>query len=266
MRKTNKLVVYSLVIPTCYKANSLTLKMPSVAEKSTSIKSLTSHFPVTLPIPTPTTNSNLLSIKDVQREEDLLRNPSSFRAWWTAIHTTKESFSAQLKAERRANLPDETAKLLGPLATPLARHSLQCLTYLYEAAIAQFPGSFKLWKSYLQMRMSYVLGREVVKKRAGGRKKLPEMKDALEEEKEDLETWEDGLDGVVGWEEWRALVATYERALMWLPKVCSVRNGPSCFANFNVIPATQVVDNVHIPLLSPYVPICHLSHACSSDV
>lgn len=240
--------------------------MPSVAEKSTSVKSLTSHFPLTLPIPTPTTNSNLLSIKDVQREEDLLRNPSSFRAWWTAIHTTKESFSAQLKAERRANLPDETAKLLGPLATPLARHSLQCLTYLYEAAIAQFPGSFKLWKSYLQMRMSYVLGRQVVKKRAGGRKKLPEMKDALEEEKEDLESWEDGLDGVVGWEEWRALVATYERALMWLPKVCSVRNGPSCFANFNVIPATQVVDNVHIPLLSPYVPICHLSHACSSDV
>ncbi|KAJ8588066.1 TPR-like protein [Rhizopogon salebrosus TDB-379] len=193
--------------------------MPSVAEKSTSVKSLASHFPVTLPIPTPAINSTLLSIKDVQREEDLLRNPSSFRAWWTAIHTTKESFNAQLKDERRANLPDETTKLLGPLATPLARHSLQCLTYLYEAAIAQFPGSFKLWKSYLQMRMSYVLGRQVLKKRAGGRKKLPEMKDALEEEKEDLESWEDGLDGVVGWEEWRALVATYERALMWLPNL-----------------------------------------------
>lgn len=193
--------------------------MPSVAEKSTSVDLLASQFPVTLPIPTPTTNSNLLSIKDVQREEDLLRNPSSFRAWWTAIHTTKEAFNAQLKAERRANVPNETAVLLGPLATPLARHSLQCLTYLYEAAIAQFPGSFKLWKSYLQMRMSYVLGRQVIKKRAGGRKKLPEMKDALEEEKEDLESWEDGLDGVVGWEEWRSLIATYERALMWLPKL-----------------------------------------------
>lgn len=193
--------------------------MPSVAEKSTSMELLVSQFPVTLPIPTPTTNSNLLSIKDVQREEDLLRNPSSFRAWWTAIHTTKEAFNAQLKAERRANVPDETAILLGPLATPLARHSLQCLTYLYEAAIAQFPGSFKLWKSYLQMRMSYVLGRQVIKKRAGGRKKLPEMKDALEEEKEDLESWEDGLDGVVGWGEWRSLIATYERALMWLPKL-----------------------------------------------
>ncbi|KAG2075994.1 hypothetical protein BDR04DRAFT_1090805 [Suillus decipiens] len=193
--------------------------MPSVAEKSSSVDLLASQFPVTLPIPTPTTNSSLLSIKDVQREEDLLRNPSSFRAWWTAIHTTKEAFNAQLKAERRTNVPNEAATLLGPLATPLARHSLQCLTYLYEAAIAQFPGSFKLWKSYLQMRMSYVLGRQVIKKRAGGRKKLPEMKDALEEEKEDLESWEDGLDGVVGWGEWRSLIATYERALMWLPKL-----------------------------------------------
>lgn len=193
--------------------------MPSVAEKSTSVDLLASQFPVTLPIPTPTTYSNLLSIKDVQREEDLLRNPSSFRAWWTAIHTTKEAYSTQLKAERHVNVPDEIATLLGPLATPLARHSLQCLAYLYEAAIVQFPGSFKLWKSYLQMRMSYVLGRQVIKKRAGGRKKLPEMKDALEEEKEDLESWEDGLNGVVGWGEWRSLIATYERALMWLPKL-----------------------------------------------
>lgn len=76
-----------------------------------------------------------------------------------------------------------------------------------------------MWKSYLTMRMSYVLGKQVVKKRAGGKKKFPEMKDALEEEKEDLEEWEAGLDGVVGWEEWKSLVATFERALMWLPKL-----------------------------------------------
>jgi pre-mRNA-splicing factor SYF1 len=76
--------------------------------------------------------------------------------------------------------------------------------------------------------MSYVLGRQVIKKRAGGRKKLPEMKDALEEEKEDLESWEDGLDGVVGWQEWRSLIATYERALMWLPKVRSITRELLC--------------------------------------
>ncbi|KIJ60637.1 hypothetical protein HYDPIDRAFT_160583 [Hydnomerulius pinastri MD-312] len=194
--------------------------MPSVAEKSTTLESLSSHFPLTLPIPTPTTKPDLLSLNDVQREEDLLRNPSSFRAWWTAIHNTREAFNAQLKEERRVtDLSDESAQLLGPLATPLGRRSLQCLTYIYEAAIAQFPGSFKLWKSYLHMRMAYVLGRLLQKKRAGGKKKFPEMKDALEEEREDAEEWEGGLDGVVGWEEWKALVATYERALMWLPKL-----------------------------------------------
>ncbi|KAH7926288.1 protein prenylyltransferase [Leucogyrophana mollusca] len=193
--------------------------MPSVAQKSMSVDYLSSAFPLTLPIPTPTTHPDLLSVNDVHREEDLLRNPSSFRAWWTAIQTTKEAFNAELKIERSTISPDETSTLLGPLATSLSRRSLQCLTYIYEAAIAQFPGSFKLWKAYLQMRMSYVLGRPVLKKRAGGKKKLPEMKDALEEEKEDQEEWEGGLDGVVGWEEWKSLVATYERALMWLPKL-----------------------------------------------
>ncbi|KAF8842567.1 protein prenylyltransferase [Paxillus ammoniavirescens] len=193
--------------------------MPSVAEKTT-LETLSSCFPLTLPVPTPTIHPALLTVDDVRREEDLLRNPSSFRAWWTAIQTTREAFDTQLKAERRTNtISDENTQLLGPLATPLSRRSLQCLTYLYEAAIAQFPGSFKLWKSYLQMRMSYVLGRLVPKKKAGGRKKFPEMKDALEEEREDAEEWEYGLNAVVGWEEWRALVATFERALMWLPKL-----------------------------------------------
>ncbi|KAG6331528.1 hypothetical protein ID866_7563 [Astraeus odoratus] len=194
--------------------------MPSVAEKTTAVDDLSSYFPLTLPVPTPKTHPDLLTVHDVQREEDLLRNPASFRAWWTAIHNTKEAFNTQLKAERRANsVTDARTQLLGPLATPLARRSLQCLTYLYEAALAQFPGSFKLWKSYLQMRMVYVLGTPIQKKRAGGRKKFPEMKEAIEGEREDVEEWEGGLDGIVGWEEWKSLVATYERALMWLPKL-----------------------------------------------
>ncbi|KAF8418902.1 hypothetical protein L210DRAFT_967676 [Boletus edulis BED1] len=194
--------------------------MPSVAEKSSKLESLSAHFPLTLPVPTPTTHPQLLAVQDIHREEDLLRNPSSFRAWWTAIQNTREAFNALLKEERRANSSlDESAQLLGPLSTPLARRSLQCLTYLYESALVQFPGSFKLWKSYLQMRASYVLGKLVHKKQAGGRKKFPEMKEALEEERESIEEWESGLDGVVGWEEWKALIATYERALMWLSKL-----------------------------------------------
>ncbi|KAJ7261364.1 protein prenylyltransferase [Mycena haematopus] len=194
--------------------------MPSVAAKLPSLEELTAGFPLTFPVPTPATHPELISTpKDLAREEDLLRNPSSFRAWWSAITTTREAFTAQSKLEKPPDLPDEIAVLLGPLATPLSRISLQRLTYLYEAALVQFPNSFKLWKSYLNMRMSFVLGRLMTKKKAGGKKKLPEMKDALEEEKEDLEQWEGGLDGVVGWEEWKSLVAIFERALMWLPQL-----------------------------------------------
>ena len=196
--------------------------MPSVALKMPSLESLTSNFPLTLPIPTPITHPDLITTKDVHREEDLLRNPSSFRSWWTAIGVTRDALTSFQKTQRPPDLPAEVTTLLGPLASPHARLSLQRLTYLYEAALVQFPGSFKLWKSYLQMRMSFVLGKLVVKKRSGGRKKLPDMKDALEEEKEDLEQWEAGLDGVVGWDEWKSLVATFERALMWLPKVCPI--------------------------------------------
>ncbi|KAJ7871444.1 hypothetical protein B0H14DRAFT_3131846 [Mycena olivaceomarginata] len=193
--------------------------MPSVAAKQPSVEELSAFFPLTVPVPTPATHPDLISNNDLAREEDLLRNPSSFRAWWTAINTTREAFNAEIKLENRSDLPEEIAALLGPLATPLSRISLQRLTYLYEGALVQFPNSFKLWKSYLNMRMSFVLGRLVPKKKAGGKKKLPEMKDALDEEKEDLEQWEGGLDGIVGWEEWKALVATFERALMWLPQL-----------------------------------------------
>ncbi|KAF9458638.1 hypothetical protein BDZ94DRAFT_1270105 [Collybia nuda] len=193
--------------------------MPSVAQKNHSLESLSSFFPLTFPIPNPETHPELVSTKDLHREEDLLRNPTSFRSWWTAINTTREAYFQLQKSERQSDLPEEVTVLLGPLATPLARISLQRLTYLYEAALVHFSGSFKLWKSYLNMRMSFVLGRLIIKKKSGGRKKLPEMRDALEDEKEDLEQWEGGLDPIIGWEEWRSLAATFERALMWLPKL-----------------------------------------------
>lgn len=60
------------------------------------------------------------------------------------------------------------------------------------------------------------------KERAGGKRKYSDMKDALEEEGQDAEQWEGGLDGIVGWEEWKSLAAAFERALMWLPKVCAM--------------------------------------------
>ncbi|THV07880.1 spliceosome complex protein [Dendrothele bispora CBS 962.96] len=193
--------------------------MPSVAQKMPTVDEVKAYFPLTSPIPNPLTHPELLTPKDLHREEDLLRNPQSFRAWWSAIHATREEYVAQSKLEGPSELPEEVATLLGPLATPHGRISLQRLTYLYEAALVQFPNSFKMWKSYLTMRMSFVLGKLVVKKRAGGRKKFPEMKDGLEEEHEDLERWQGSLNGLIGWEEWKSLVATFERALMWLPKL-----------------------------------------------
>lgn len=179
-----------------------------------------SYFPLTFPVPSPATHPGLISTADLHREEDLLRNPTSFRAWWNALNFIRENYSTQSRAElASAKLDSTTTAVLGPLALPLARHTLQRLTYTYEAALAQFPNSFKLWKSYLLMRMSFVLGKQVVKKRAGGKKKFPEMKEALEDAEEDLGQWETSLDPVVGWEEWKALVALFERALMWIPKV-----------------------------------------------
>lgn len=64
-----------------------------------------------------------------------------------------------------------------------------------------------------------MLGRATKPKRTGGRKKFAPMKDDLEAEMDDLEKWDGGLDGILGWQEWKALVATFERALMWLPNV-----------------------------------------------
>jgi pre-mRNA-splicing factor SYF1 len=181
---------------------------------------LSSIFPLTFPVPTPTTNPDLITTADLHREEDLLRNPTSFRAWWTAINTLREGAIAQEKLDAASSkIPEDVATVLGPLATPTARLSLQRLTYTYEAALTQFPNSFKLWKSYLNMRLSYVLGKAVIKKRAGGKKKLPEMKDGLEDALEDLQEWENTLDPIVGWAEWKSLVATFERALMWIPKL-----------------------------------------------
>jgi pre-mRNA-splicing factor SYF1 len=179
------------------------------------INSLSSNFPLTFPVPSPLTHPDVVAVRDAQRQEDLLRNPQSFRTWWVVIQATHESFNARIKTSKE----QPGHQVLGPLAHPLARAALQRLTYLYESALVNFGGSFKLWKAYLKTRMSYVLGKPVIKKRSGGKKKYPEMKDAIDEEKEDLEVWEGGLDPIVGWEEWRALVATFERALMWLPNV-----------------------------------------------
>jgi len=237
--------------------------MPSVAQKQPTDE-LSSYFPLTFPIPQPTTHPDIITTKDVQREEDLLRNPTSFRAWWSAIHSTRENFYALHKIESNSNIPEHVVAILGPLATPLARLTLQRLTYLFEVALSQFPNSFKLWKAYLNMRMSFVLGKLVVKKKSGGKKKFPDMKDALEEAEEELEQWETPLDPIVGWEEWKSLIATFERALMWLPKVSRIaklfhyNTHPTfCFSR----PASSDMAPVFFSILSSKMSFPSLTHA-----
>lgn len=238
--------------------------MPSVAERKPTAASLADFLPLTLPVPTPTTHPDLLTVQDLHREEDLLRNPQSFRAWWSAIHSSREAYTSQIKTERPSELPEEVAALIGPLSTPLRRISLQRLTYLYESALVQFPGTFKLWKSYLTMRMSYVLGPPVVKKRAGGKKKLPEMKDALEEEKDDIQEWEGGLDGIVCWEEWVSLVATFERVLMYLPQVRILKQ--PLFTLVDSLLAAAAMAHVYLHLLPPILPTQIIPHPCTAYV
>ncbi|KAF7778864.1 hypothetical protein Agabi119p4_3209 [Agaricus bisporus var. burnettii] len=214
-----------------------------------SYNSLASLFPLAYPVPSPLTHPDLLTHKDLHREEDLLRNPNSFRAWWTSLQATREACLAEQKLEGSLDVSDATRALLGPLASPLARLNFQRLTYLYESALVHFAGSFKLWKSYLTMRMSFVCGKPVTRKRAGGKKKLPEMGDALEDELEDLEKWEGPLDPIVGWEEWKLLAATFERALMYLPKLprlwlmyISIFFHPACPPNLSLTHARRTFD------------------------
>ena len=100
--------------------------MPSIAERRLSIQSLTCYFPLTSPIPIPITHPDLLSIEDIHREEDLLRNPTSFRGWWSAIQTTKDAFIAAEKAEHR----EKTFQRGSQLCLVLSR--LPSLAYLFN--------------------------------------------------------------------------------------------------------------------------------------
>src|SRR5258708_23876540 len=96
-------------------------------EPAVNVQSLSASSPLTLPIPTPITHPSLVSIKDLHREEDLLRNPPSFRQCRSAIHTTRDSQNALLKLEPQADIPPETRSLLPPLASPTARQAPQRL-------------------------------------------------------------------------------------------------------------------------------------------
>lgn len=220
-----------------------------------SVDSLSSLFPLTQPVPNVVTHPGLLPLNELALELDLIRSGSSnITRWVHHIANVTATVNAAEKLERGSASESEAALLGSKLSTKAGRHGLQRLTDLYERALAQFPQSYKLWKQYLDMRCSYVLGspkrkvnlRAPKKKRAGnvdgeddnggtslflkylneGVKDVQtgETGEELSDSERDVDAdWSNGLDGVVGAEEWRALAGTFERAIMWQARVCPGR-------------------------------------------
>lgn len=210
---------------------------PADAVSTMSLKTLQAHLPLTSPVPTAATVPALLDAEHLAIEHDLARNPDQTSRWTQHIATLVEQVSVAELAARGSASDVERVTLGSKLSTAEGRLGLQKLTDVYERALAHQPRSFSLWKQYLAMRSSYVLGQATLPLKLGAPKKKRgedgqgrSMVEHLEAGRGDIEelepgerdvesAWQGGLDGVVGWEEWRALAAVHERALMWMPTV-----------------------------------------------
>jgi len=217
------------------------------------ITDLSSRFPLTYPIPTPLSHPDLISSADLATEEDLLHNPENLRSWLSYISQIKDRIEKALPPPSDPPSPEDT--LLGPLSSPVAREGLQQLVCIYERALAIFPTSFKLWRSYINTRQAYVLGTlsesakkaraHQAKRGAAYKTNVKELLDGVE----DAHEWVGGLDGVVGYEEWKSLIATGERMIGWLSHLpvpwlmhLSVILHPSCPAVFKRTYARRTFD------------------------
>lgn len=217
------------------------------------ISDLAARFPLTVPIPTPLTHPHLISAQDLSTEEDLLHNPDNLRSWLSYIQQIKTRI-ANNEPEKPAT-PSTEDLILGPLSTPTSREGLQHLTLIYERALVIFPTSYKLWKSYISTRQSYVLG-ELTESAKSARAHQAKRGSAYKTNvlellsgSEDAHQWKGGLDGIVGYEEWRSLIGTGERMLGWLRHLpgpwlthLSVLFHPKCPAVFKRTYARRTFD------------------------
>lgn len=192
---------------------------PLASSSNSPLHQLSSLFPLTSPIPTPLSHPHLIHPSAIAMEEDLLTNTDNLRAWLTYINAIRDRIG-----KSRAVDGAEDASL-GPLASAESRRALQELTMAYERALALFPNSFKLWKLYLLMRQSYVLGpltEAAVKARKNNEKRGQKVKTDVSEMLAFAESeyeWDGGLDGLIGYDEWKSLITTGERMLRYLSNV-----------------------------------------------
>ncbi|KAK4056109.1 pre-mRNA-splicing factor syf1 [Microbotryomycetes sp. JL221] len=207
-----------------------TSTMPSLAD-------LTQYLPLTSPTPTLATHADLIDTSRLSTEHDLTRNPGQLSRWLSHIATIREQVESNERSERGQDTVAERAVLGHKLSLNAGRLGLQQLTDVYERALQHHPRNYQLWKQYLAMRSSYVLGQATEPVKLGLTKKkrgadgqgrtMTEFLEAGRGEYDEIEPaerdidgmWQGALDGVVGWPEWRALAAVYERALMWMPSM-----------------------------------------------
>ncbi|KAK0518758.1 pre-mRNA-splicing factor syf1 [Tilletia horrida] len=122
-------------------------------------------------------------------------------------------------------------ELLGPCSASKAqRTAYRRIVSIYERALAVAPYNYALWRDYLVVRSADVLcqprgGTTSTRKRMlqASLQNLdvgPTLLDRETGEAEEHE-WEakEALDGRHGFEEWRSLAATFERAIRCLPKM-----------------------------------------------
>lgn len=200
------------------------------------LEALRACLPLTSPLPP---SLDLAPNQDLALELDLAKNSDQLGRWQAYIaRISDEALHSHLQARGSAEITPAAIQILGDkLSSSAGRKAYQRLCDVYERGLEHFPGSFKLWKAYLDMRKSYILGDAPTEKQlklATPKRKRAELEGLPGEKllvllKEDAagktdaadrdfdSGWVGGLDGVVGAEEWRALAAVYERALMWLP-------------------------------------------------
>lgn len=176
---------------------------------------------LTVPPPSPLTRPDLIDVGSLAIEEDLAVHPDHLNAWIRYADT----ISKRPGNDADGSKDNQNDELLGPLATPSSQRKLEQLTLIYERALAIFPTSYKLWKRYLTTRQSFILGPldpAAVKAHKANAGRAASTKLSVTHTLEFAASeckWTGGLDGTVGYLEWKSLVATGERAIQCLPHV-----------------------------------------------